>query len=113
MTGSSSTKFETPRFSGSNYPACKLKMSAILVEDGYVVALKDKINKPEWMIDKVFAEKDELAMMNIYLALDEVVLFTCQRKLRLKIYGTSCKIYMKENQCRIRSSHEISSTTSR
>ena len=70
--------------------------------------MKGKENKPEEMIDKVFTEKDKLTMSNIYLTLDKVVLFNCRRKLRLKVYGTSCKIYMKENQRRIRSFYERS-----
>ena len=75
MTALSSTKFEIPRFNGSNYPAWKLKMHAVLINDGCVVALKDKENKLEEMTDKAFIKKDELVMANIYLALDKVVLF--------------------------------------
>ena len=37
----------------------------------------------------------------------------CLRRPRLKVYRTSCKLYMNDNQCRIRSSYERSSTTSR
>ena len=50
-------------------------MRAILVKDGCLVALNGKEKKPAEMKDEIFAEKDELAMANIYLALDEVVLF--------------------------------------
>ena len=58
-----------PRFNGSNYPTWKLKMSAILIKNGCVVALKGKENMPKGMIDKVFAEKDELAIAIIYVTL--------------------------------------------
>ena len=55
---SSSTKFEIPRFNSSDYHAWKLKMHAILINDGCAVTLKGKENKSERMIDKVFTEKD-------------------------------------------------------
>ena len=99
MTVSSSTKFEIPRFNGSNYPAWKLKMH-VLIKDRCVVALKGKENKPKGMTNKVFIEKDKLAIANIYLALDEVVLFNMSKKITTKGLWDSCKIYMKENQCR-------------
>ena len=100
MTVSSSTKFEIPRFNGSNYLAWKLKIHGILTKDRCTVALTGKENKPEGMTNKVFVEKDKLAIANIYLALDEVVLFNMSEKITTKGLWDSCKINMKENQCR-------------
>ena len=81
---SSSTKFEIPRFNSSNYPAWKLKMHTTLIKDGCAVALKGKKNKPGGMRNKVFADKDELAMANTYLALNEVVLFNVSKETMTK-----------------------------
>ena len=58
MMASSSTKFEIPRFNGSDYHAWKLKMCVILINDGCAVSLKGKENKSEGMIDIMFTEKD-------------------------------------------------------
>ncbi|PON87731.1 hypothetical protein TorRG33x02_164260 [Trema orientale] len=82
MTASSSTKFDMPRFNDSNHLAWKLKMHAILIKDGYAVALKGKENNPKEIKDQVF--DDELAMPNIYLALDEVVLFNVSEETKAK-----------------------------
>ena len=59
-------------------------MRAILVKDGCLVALNGKEKKPAEMKDEIFAEKDELAMANIYLALDEVVLFNVSEETTAK-----------------------------
>ena len=48
---------ESPRFNGSNYPAWKLKMHAILIKDGCVFALKGKENKSEGITDKCLLRK--------------------------------------------------------
>ena len=73
-----------PRFSGFNYLAWKLKMDAILIKDGCAIALKGKENRPEGMADKMFAEEDELAMANIYIALDGLVLFNVTKETMAK-----------------------------
>ena len=57
------------------HPTWKLKMCAILIKDGWSVVFKDKENKQKGMTDKVFTKNNALAMENIYLALDEMVLF--------------------------------------
>ena len=50
-------------------------MCAILIKDGCVVTLKGKKNKLEGINDEVLVEKDKLAIVNIYLSLDKVLLF--------------------------------------
>ena len=66
-------------------------MRPILIKDGCAVTLKGKENKLEGMTDKMFDEKDELAMENIYLALDEMVFSICLRKLRTRFMGQVAK----------------------
>ncbi|KAK9118944.1 hypothetical protein Scep_017037 [Stephania cephalantha] len=53
-------------------------MQAVLVKDGCAVALLGKDGKPEGMTDKTFAEKDEMAVANILLALEDTVLFNVE-----------------------------------
>ncbi|GKV52302.1 hypothetical protein SLEP1_g58891 [Rubroshorea leprosula] len=72
------TKFEIPRFDGSNFALWKLKMHAVLVKDGCAVALLPREEKPEGMTDKQFFEKDEMALANLQLALDDNVLFNVE-----------------------------------
>ena len=93
MTALSSTKFEISRFNASNYPTLKLKTLAILIKDGCAVALKDKENKSEGMIDKVFVEKDELTMANIYLTLNEVILLNVSEETTAKCLWEKLQIY--------------------
>ena len=59
-------------------------MHTILIKDGCAIALKGKENKPEVMTDKVFAEKDYLVIENMYLVLDELVLFNVFKKITTK-----------------------------
>ena len=47
------------------------------------------------MIDKVFIEKDELAMQNIYLALHDVVLFNVSKETTTKgLWNKLLNIYI-------------------
>ncbi|KAK9113082.1 hypothetical protein Scep_020601 [Stephania cephalantha] len=78
MAGKNAAKFEIPRFDGTNFALWKLKMQAVLVKDGCAVALLGKDGKPEGMTDKTFAEKDEMAVANILLALEDTVLFNVE-----------------------------------
>ncbi|KAI6692419.1 hypothetical protein NL676_020129 [Syzygium grande] len=80
MAASTSTKFEVPKFNGSNYPLWKLKMQAVLVKDGCAVALAGKDEKPTEMKDEDFAQKDQMAMADLLLALDDSVLFNVSKK---------------------------------
>ena len=66
-------KFEIPWFDGTNFALWKLKMHAVSVKDCCAVTILDK--KPEGMIEKQFAEKDELALANLLLTLDDSMLF--------------------------------------
>lgn len=50
-------------------------MRAALVKDGCAIALKEYKAKPKEICDEKFKERDQLAMADIYLALDKVVLF--------------------------------------
>ncbi|KAK6256141.1 hypothetical protein SCA6_017446 [Theobroma cacao] len=74
MVGKSGTKFEIPRFDGTNFALWKLKMHVVLVKDGCVVALLTKEDKPEDMTDKQFIEKDKMALANLQLDLEDNVL---------------------------------------
>lgn len=56
----------------------KVKMYAILVNDGCVVALKNKRLKPPGMTNLQFAEKDEIAQTNLLFALENKILFNVQ-----------------------------------
>ncbi|GKU94135.1 hypothetical protein SLEP1_g7663 [Rubroshorea leprosula] len=79
MTGKGGgTKFEIPRFDGSNFALWKLKMHAMLVKDGCAVAFLPREEKPEGMTDKQFSKKDEMALANLQLALDDNVLFNVE-----------------------------------
>ncbi|KAK6267017.1 hypothetical protein QUC31_017854 [Theobroma cacao] len=78
MVGKSGKKFEIPHFDGTNFALWKLKMHAVLVKDGCVVALLTKEDKPEDMTDKQFIEKDEMALANLQLDLEDNVLFNVE-----------------------------------
>ncbi|KAI6682021.1 hypothetical protein NL676_035902 [Syzygium grande] len=84
MAASTSTKFEVPKFNGSNYPLWKLNMQAMLVKDGCVVALSCKDEKPTEMKDEEFAQKDQMAMADLLPALDDSVLFNVSEETTAK-----------------------------
>lgn len=41
------TKFEIHKYNGKNFSMCKVRMHAILVENGYAITLKGKTLKPQ------------------------------------------------------------------
>ncbi|KAK6283915.1 hypothetical protein POUND7_002867 [Theobroma cacao] len=84
MAGKSDTKFEIPRFDGTNFALWKLKMHAVLVKDGYIVALLTKEDRLEGMTDKQFIEKYKMALANLQLALEDNVLLNVETKTSAK-----------------------------
>ncbi|KAK6242410.1 hypothetical protein SCA6_007799 [Theobroma cacao] len=84
MAGKFGTKFEIPHFDGTNFALWKLKMHAVLVKDGCAVALSTKKDKPEGMTDKQFAERAEIALANLQLALEDNVLFNMETETSAK-----------------------------
>ena len=56
----------------------------VLVKDGCTVALLDKEDKLEEMRDKQFIEKDEMVLANLFLALEDTVLFNVETKTTAK-----------------------------
>ncbi|PON84666.1 hypothetical protein TorRG33x02_194930 [Trema orientale] len=90
------------RFNGSNYLAWKLKMCAILIENGCAIALKGKENHLKEMKDEVFDERDELATANIYLAPDEFMLLAEESCRKTNNGGSSSDAFMARSRFRYR-----------
>ena len=59
-------------------------MQAVLIKDGCEIALQEKECKPQEMTDAQYEEKDKLAMANLYLALDDLVLFNIETETTAK-----------------------------
>ena len=71
-------KYEIPRFDRSNFTLWKRKIQVVLIKDGCEVALQEKECKSQEMTDGQYEEKDKLAMMNLYLVLDDSILFNIE-----------------------------------
>lgn len=65
----------------------KVKIHATLVKDGYIIILKYKNLKPQGMTDAQFDEKDEIAKVDILLALDDKVLFNDKSLIQQQVVG--------------------------
>lgn len=50
----------------------------MLVKDGCAVAFLEKDNISKGMIDKTFAEKDEMVLANLLLSLEDMTLFNVE-----------------------------------
>ena len=72
------TKYEISKFDGSNFIFWKMKMQTILLKDGCKITLQEKECKSQEMTDGQYEEKDKLAMMNLYLILDDSILFNIE-----------------------------------
>ena len=57
-------------------------MHVVLVKDGCAIAISNK--RLEEMTEKQFAEKDELALANLLLTLDDLVLFNVESEIIVK-----------------------------
>ena len=77
-------KYEIPRFDGSNFTLLKMKMRMVLIKDSCEVALQEKECKPQKMTDRQFEEKDRLTVANLYLTLDDSVLFKIEVETTVK-----------------------------
>ena len=59
-------------------------MQAVLIKDGCEIALQEKECKSQEMTDAQYEEKDKLAIANLYLVLDDSVLFNIETETTAK-----------------------------
>lgn len=71
---SKSKNFKILKFNGKDFVMRKVKICVILVNDECAIALKGRLAKPKRMIDVQFAQKDEIAHTDIFLALEDKIL---------------------------------------
>ena len=84
MAENCATRFEIPCFDETNFAMWKLKMHAMLVKDGCAIAFLNKEDKLEGMTNKQFAKKDEMALANLFLRLEDSILFNIETETNAK-----------------------------
>lgn len=84
MTNQSSTLFDVTKFNNSNYPIWKLKIHVILIKDSCAITIKGKDKKDKDLTNAQFDEKDKMTIANIFLALDDSVLFNVSNQITTK-----------------------------